>query len=25
VLALACLMVLWVGYAYHVMGWTANY
>jgi hypothetical protein len=25
VLALSCLVVLWVGYAYHVMGWTANY
>ena len=25
VLALSCLIVLWVGYAYHVMGWTANY
>jgi len=25
VLALACLVVLWVGYAYHVMGYTANY
>ncbi|MFL6591895.1 MAG: serine hydrolase domain-containing protein [Luteimonas sp.] len=25
VLALASLIVLWVGYAYHVMGYTANY
>jgi len=25
VLALSCLIVLWVAYAYHVMGWTANY
>jgi len=25
VLALSCLIVLWVGYAYHVMGYTANY
>jgi fatty acid desaturase len=25
VLAVSCLLVLWVAYAHHVLGWTANY